>query len=169
MTKKLNGHTTWRGYLLLLLSLAALVAFWKSINHRKKMTMKNDIYKTIYAFMIENGIPVRFSQILVAQAAHETSNFTSRIYIENHNLFGMKLAKKRKTLAIGERYGHAIFRNIEDSVLDLIIYFTFTNIDKNYIDSDSYIETLKNKGYFEATLREYQKGTEYFLNRYFNG
>jgi len=169
MTRKLNAHITLRGYLLLLLFLAAFWLLWKNTNRRKNLTMKNDIYKKVYSYLIENGVPVRMSQILVAQAAHETSNFTSRIFIENHNLFGMKLAKIRKTAAIGQRYGHAIFRNIEDSILDIIIYLTFSDIPKNFTDSDSYVEAIKDKGYFTASLREYQKGTEYFLNLYFGG
>lgn len=165
--KKLNGATTWRGYPLLLLFLVASLLFWKRTNRQKKMSTKNEIYKTVYSLLIENGIPFRFAQIITAQAAHETYNFSSKIYIENRNLFGMKLAKIRKTLAIGERYGHAIFRSLEDSVKDLILYFEAQRIDKNFIDSDTYIETLKNKGYFEARLSEYQKGTAYFLNMYF--
>jgi uncharacterized FlgJ-related protein len=165
--RKLNGRITWPGSLLLFLFLAALALLWKSTNRRKKMSTKNEIYKTVYALLIENGIPFRFAQIITAQAAHETYNFSSRIFIENHNLFGMKLAKIRKTLAIGERYGHAIFRSLEDSVKDLILYFEAQRIDKNFIDSDSYIETIKNKGYFEASIQEYQKGTAYFLNMYF--
>jgi len=165
--KKLNGVTIWRGSLLLFLFLAAYLLFWKNTNRLKKMSIKNEIYKTVYALLIKNGIPFRFAQIITAQAAHETYNFSSRIFIENHNLFGMKLAKIRKTLAISERYGHATFRTLEDSVKDLILYFEAQRIDKNFIDSDTYVETLKNKGYFEANLQEYQKGVAYFLNMYF--
>jgi flagellum-specific peptidoglycan hydrolase FlgJ len=61
-------------------------------------------------------------EIAYAQAVLETGNFTSRIFKENNNLFGMKLAVKRRTLAIGERYGHACYDNWQDSVDDYLLW-----------------------------------------------
>lgn len=51
------------------------------------------------------GVP--HAEIVLAQARHETGNFTSRLCRENHNLFGIKH---------GRRY--ARYRNWKDSIRD---------------------------------------------------
>lgn len=56
--------------------------------------------------------------LVVAQSALETGAWTSRIFRENHNAFGMKLPTRRDTLATGERYGHATYNSVPDSVAD---------------------------------------------------
>jgi len=53
------------------------------------------------------GFTEEMSKLITAQAGFETGNFTSVIFKENNNLFGMKLPKVRKTTAIGENRGHA--------------------------------------------------------------
>lgn len=58
------------------------------------------------------------TNLIYAQAKHETGNFTSSIFKNNNNLFGMKLAKKRSTTAIGEKSGHAVYKTLFHSVLD---------------------------------------------------
>ena len=56
--------------------------------------------------------------IAFAQVILETGNFTSAIYLENNNLFGMKLAKCRVTTAIGENRHSAVYRSWFDSLID---------------------------------------------------
>lgn len=95
-------------------------------------------------------------EIVLAQAILESGNFSSSIFKENNNLFGMKLARKRRTLAIGKHRGHAVYRTWLDSVNDYILWqqqFKVTPIetkedylrllDKMYSEDGSYSRKLR--------------------------
>lgn len=91
-------------------------------------------------------LDIKFEEIVLAQAYLESGNFTSRIFRENNNMFGMKCARKRMTTHQGEQYGHAYFDTWEDCVLDYA-YFQHTyawNIttEKEYFQylADNYAE-----------------------------
>lgn len=60
--------------------------------------------------------------IILAQAKLETGHFKSKLFIENHNLFGMKKAWARPTTALGEKGGHAYYHNWRDSLVDYALY-----------------------------------------------
>lgn len=61
-------------------------------------------------------------EILLAQARHETGNFTSNIFRNNKNLFGMKKAHQRQTVCSGEEFGHAKYDSYEQSVIDMLLW-----------------------------------------------
>ena len=61
---------------------------------------------------------VKYPHIVLAQAKLESNNYSSRIFIENHNLFGMKEARVRVNLAKGTQYKHAYYNTWQESVLD---------------------------------------------------
>jgi hypothetical protein len=99
---------------------------------------------------------INHPEIAYAQALLETGGFTSRIYRENNNLFGMKLAKKRRTVATGEKYGHAVYNNWQESVDDYLLWqqqFKRTPIltekqyyrllDAIYAEDTTYIQVVK--------------------------
>lgn len=70
-------------------------------------------------------LKIKYPETVLAQAKLETGNFTSAIFRENHNLFGMKVAEKRPTSAIGINRGHAKYRNWRDSVIDYALLQSF--------------------------------------------
>lgn len=70
--------------------------------------------------MTEMGIV--YPDIVMAQAKIETAHFTSKVFRENHNLFGMRLPRKRSTTAIGEQYNHAEYTSWRQSVVDYKIW-----------------------------------------------
>ena len=97
---------------------------------------------------------VRYPHIILAQAILETGHFSSRIFVENNNLFGMKEAKARSTTALGTQLGHAYYDDWKQSVMD---YALFQNaymnkirkekqylkyLDKNYAEASNYDTTL---------------------------
>lgn len=97
---------------------------------------------------------VRYPHIILAQSILETGHFSSRIFIENNNLFGMKEAKARSTTALGTQLGHAYYDDWKQSVMD---YALFQNaymnkirkekqylkyLDKNYAEASNYDATL---------------------------
>lgn len=66
----------------------------------------------------------RFPHIVLAQSKIETGNFTSRIFVENNNLFGMKQARVRATLATGTQHNHATYNNWRESLYDYGLYYS---------------------------------------------
>jgi len=83
----------------------------------ERITMNDSI---LASYLIK--IRVKFPHVVLAQAQLETGNYTSRIFVENNNLFGMKLATVRPTTAVGERYTYACYENWQQSVIDYVMY-----------------------------------------------
>ena len=79
----------------------------------------------------------RFPHIVYAQAIHETYKFKSNIFMENHNLFGMKQAIVRMNVAKGTQFGHAYYNNWKESVLDQALWYS-TYADKCYTEDQLY-------------------------------
>lgn len=65
---------------------------------------------------------VKYPHIVLAQAKLETGNFTSLIFKQNNNLFGMKQARSRATTSKGTFFNHAIYNSWKESVLDYALY-----------------------------------------------
>lgn len=106
--------------------------------------------------IIRDSLPKEFTddqaKILTAQSMHETGNFTSRLYREQNNMFGMRHPIVRDTLSIKENNGFATFADLSDSVKDLILYFKEFDIkpkDWQGLKAVSdYVRIIKSKGYF---------------------
>ncbi|MBC7915529.1 MAG: glucosaminidase domain-containing protein, partial [Pyrinomonadaceae bacterium] len=77
----------------------------------------------LLAFM--KKLKIKYPETVLSQARLETGNFTSDIFKENHNLFGMKVAEKRPTSAIGVHRGHAQYRDWKDSVVDYALFQSY--------------------------------------------
>jgi len=104
---------------------------------------------------------IKHPEIVYAQAVLETGNFTSRIFRESHNLFGMKLAKVRPTVATGERYGHATYCHWKDSVDDYLLWqemwsnieteaVYYTLLQRVYAEDQNYtrlVKTIRKQNY----------------------
>lgn len=60
--------------------------------------------------------------LVIAQAILETGNFTSPIFMENNNLFGMRVPIHRPHVVIGERRGHAVYAGWRESMEDYALY-----------------------------------------------
>lgn len=99
------------------------------------------------------------SELLAAQAAHETGDFTSRIFSENNNAFGMKASTRN--YEFGERYGHAIYLSLGDSVKDMLEYLSDRIKPLKEIADMSiseYAIYLKSVSYFEDSVQNYTSG-----------
>lgn len=104
---------------------------------------------------------VKFPHIVFAQAKLESGNFKSPLFLENNNLFGMKVAKRRPTTNKGENRGHAYFNSWRECVVDYAFYqAAYLNelkteeqyleyLKSNYAEDPNYykslIQILKNK------------------------
>lgn len=99
---------------------------------------------------------VKFPHIVLAQSKLETGNFTSKIFKENSNLFGMREAKQRITTAKGTENNHAYYHTWYESVLDFSFHQCkylsginnedqyFQYLSQNYAEDPNYISILKN-------------------------
>ena len=104
-------------------------------------------------FILE--LNIKFPHIVYAQAKLESRNFKSRIFRENHNLFGMKVARKRPTTNKGEQYNHAYFDSWKDCVVDYAFYQAaylsdlkteheyLEYLKLNYAEDGKYIQKVK--------------------------
>lgn len=87
------------------------------------------------------------TKLIYAQAVHETGNFTSDIFKENKNLFGMRKPTRRKNFVSGENRGHAVFKSLFNSVRDYFLRQKEFNIPK--VDNDAFIKKTVASGYAE--------------------
>lgn len=93
---------------------------------------------------------MKFPHIVYAQSLIETGHFDSKIFHENHNLFGMKQARTRVTTAQGTQYNHAYYENWRESVYDYAFY------------QCRYLSGLKNEEEYLAYLgRSYAEDPNY--------
>lgn len=98
---------------------------------------------------------VKFPHIVMAQSIIETGHWTSKIFNENHNLFGMKEAAVRVHTAKGTQYGHAYYDSWEESVYDYAFYQCrylggfrteaeyYQYLAGSYAEAPNYVQSLK--------------------------
>ena len=121
---------------------------------------------TIYRLLLGAGFNETFSQWITAQSAHETANFTSYIYRDNLNAFGMTYQGQKE--ALGEKNGYAYYDNYPESVADYRRLFrSYGFVSAGTVDS--FVKLLKGRGYFTAPEKEYLAGVKFFLKLYFPG
>ena len=109
--------------------------------------------QNVYRQLIKLGIA--YPDVVLAQAKIETGNFTSKIFRENNNMFGMKLPYRRQTTAVGESRNHAKYtswiQSIRDYKLwqDRMIHKAPTKsaylayLKRNYAQDKNYINKIK--------------------------
>ena len=92
--------------------------------------------------------------IVYSQAIIESGNFTSNIWKENNNMFGMKMPERRSTLAIGINKGHAVYRNWKECIIDYALFQSsylrglteeeyFIKIGNSYAEDGSYEKKIR--------------------------
>lgn len=99
---------------------------------------------------------IKFPDIVYAQAVIETGEFSSPIFKDNHNLFGMKCAASRPYTHKGEGRGHAVYDNWKESVLDYALYQAsylrelrteeqyYEYIGNHYAEDPNYVTKIRN-------------------------
>jgi hypothetical protein len=97
----------------------------------------------------------RFPHIVLAQAQIESGNFSSPIFKENHNMFGMREAQVRANLARGTRRKHAFYDTWKESLYDYALYYStylsklktedqyFDYLGQSYAEDPNYVKKVK--------------------------
>ena len=114
--------------------------------------------------LVAQGLDGTASKILTAVAMHETGLFTSKIFKENNNLYGMKQPVRRATVSLGAKNGYASYATITDSIEDLLLWFDFHDKGDEDINKmgtvANVVSFMKSKGYFESDLNAYINAVE---------
>lgn len=129
-----------------LLTLEYSIGYW-FINQPEEV---ND--SILYQFLIENN--AWYPDILLKQAKIESGNYTSNIYKNTCNLYGMRKVGKRQTTQVSTYNGYGVYNNWCLSVLDRMLWdeFTFKGIKPSkeeylaalvqYAEDNTYINKL---------------------------
>lgn len=135
-----------------------------------------NIEQTIYNTAIEEKIPSHIAVMMVQQAKVESANFSSNLFTQSNNLYGMKMPSKRQSPyiagtspvnppAIEGKGGYAHYRSVEDSVRDLVHYFNYRKPDWSKITNEKeYASYLKSRGFYGPDQEVYANA----MIRYFN-
>ena len=101
------------------------------------------------------SLNIRFPHIILAQAHLESGKFTSGIFVNNNNLFGMRQARLRPTTNKGSRNGFAKYDHWRDSVMDYILYYAvymhkfkteeayYAYLDRSYANNPHYSKLIR--------------------------
>jgi flagellum-specific peptidoglycan hydrolase FlgJ len=107
--------------------------------------------KLLYLYNISDNI----TEIMIKQSILETGYYSSPIFIENNNLFGMKHPRVRKTTSIGINKGHAVYQHWTDSVDDYLLWMKYYE-NRGILCIDDYEQFLERIGYAEDPLYLYK-------------
>lgn len=105
----------------------------------------------VFAFIVSQGYSEAYARALTAQAWHETGNWTSNVWNQANNMFGMKVAQKRPQNNSGSYNSYATYSSWEDGVLDRIALDTYFKTEKPEDNSQVlfYMKEVQLKGYAE--------------------
>jgi len=107
----------------------------------------------LYEYLVE--LNVKHPEIVIAQARLETGNYSSEVFRQNNNLFGMKEARIRISTNQGTNLGHAVYENWKQCVLDYAFYqATYLSdlkkekdylnyLDRSYAEDPNYINKVQ--------------------------
>ena len=121
----------------------------------------------VYNLLQLNGFDAVTAKIITAQAAHETANFTSEVFLQNNNLFGFRRAAPYPTFSKGLKNSYSDYENIEDSIKDFTLYYREFRYPKVFLSVFSYVMAIYQKGYFEDDPEKYARGVSHFYKLYF--
>lgn len=148
----------------LLLFLGLLLTWLKSLKLQKEMNTISKSGYDIHDLALNAGFVDPVAKYITAQAAHETANFSSIVFKENNNPFGIKYFDQDE--AEGARGGYAYYLTLGQAVQD------YKRVYRSYgkllsLKIEHFVKFLKEHNYFEAPEAEYLKGVQWFYNLYF--
>lgn len=97
---------------------------------------------------IIKNLNIKYPTVVRAQIALESGNMLSIIVIKYNNITGMKVAKARPTTAINKNNGYAIYKSIEDCLIDYALWQSQNLKLRKCRSEEKYMEFLQ-KNYAE--------------------
>lgn len=131
----------------------------------------------IYRTAIGAGIPPKLAELMVAQAKHETGNFTSNFFKNFNNAFGYSYVKGAKwqlpdpgTLA-DNKLPIAKYRSLVESTMEVVDWIKRRQeggkfpADLSTIQTpEQYARLLKDAGYYGDTFENYSRALRRFFD-----
>lgn len=125
----------------------------------------NNIDEIIYNQATANGMPLQLAALIVAQARHETGNYTSAAFTNCNNCFGYKYVGQdiaTQCIKSSEADFYAGYDTINDSVTELTDWISRRQDEGKFpadlstiTTPDNYAALLKNAGYYGDSLTNY--------------
>lgn len=121
------------------------------------------------------GVPATLASLMVAQAKHETGNFTSRFFRENNNAFGYAYyAGSYYQTGAGDLADNgkpiADYASVEDSTKEVVDWIyrrsragSFPKDLRAVKTPEQYAQLLKSANYYGDTLSNYLAGLKRFF------
>jgi uncharacterized FlgJ-related protein len=150
---------------LLVLAVATIIGFssspravLKDLTPEEKIIVVREYNGFTQKALIEKikSLNFKFPYIILAQSYQETGNYKSDIFLNGNNLFGMKQARIRATLAQGTSSGHARYSSWQESLYDYALFYNtyllnlktegeyYGYLQQYYAEDPNYVERLKN-------------------------
>lgn len=112
---------------------------------------------------IRNGMPSRLAGLILAQAKHESANFTSGVYRDCNNAFGYSAYAGQ-----GSCQGHSFYKaysSLADSVKEITAWIKRRQAEGKFPANLNEIQTpeqyaalLKQSNYYEDSVTNYSNG-----------
>src|SRR3990172_10755195 len=137
----------------------------KYSDKEKMLIIKNgDKFSEEKLILFLNELNVPFPEIIYSQARLESGNFSSKLFFENNNIFGMRTVSSRATLQIKTQNGYGVYNSWRQSVVDYVLFSCcylrdlktkeqyYDYIEKNYSETVGYSDRVKSieKEYFKT-------------------
>jgi hypothetical protein len=126
-----------------------------SMEERVLLVEELDPFSEVKLIDMMKDLGIKFPHIVLAQSKLETGSWKSSLFLENHNLFGMKRASRRVSTAKGSNNGHAYYDNWRESVYDYAFYQCrylgniktekeyYSYLSSSYAEDTTYVGKLK--------------------------
>jgi hypothetical protein len=119
------------------LLLLLITAFTITTSNATITDEESNLYESILCMNFENP------EIVWAQAILETGHLKSKLCKNYNNLFGMKMARKRYTLATGRtNHGYAVYNSKDSSLADYLVWQNVLIKKKGSMSSTAYMNYI---------------------------
>lgn len=130
----------------------------------------SDYDNRVYTQAINMGMPAAVAQNIVAQARHESGNYSSSVFQHSNNAFGYTYYSGALWQTGGNYNGYAVYDSIQDSTAEVVDWLKRRQNEgklsiSNLTTPEAYATALKNNGYFKDTLSNYTNGIKAALAR----
>jgi hypothetical protein len=91
----------------------------------------------------------------LAVSKMETANWTSNLFLNNKNPWGMKQPRVRNTTALPGTGTWAKYNSFEDAAKDILLWMNARKVSADARDLYGFIQAIKKVGYFEEPIEQY--------------
>lgn len=116
-------------------------------------------------------IPDPMKKLLLAQAKHESGNFTNKLTRTANNFMAINHSSNRPTLSLGRnghaegRSGFAVYSSLDSAALDFVYFMQYKNIPDTFTRADTYAKFLKKINYYEDSEVNYRRALNRWLKQ----